>query len=182
MKKFPFFTILFSVFFLSFAQAQNNYKGIMKDSVVIVEGVSSDEIYNSVISWTRSLGQIVRDHDIIEINDQGQHNLQGKFTDYIHFQGIKWEGFSGPLSWSWDVRVKEGKFRIRMFDFYLDNKYIDGRIYNEIPEGKGVIQRKGYPHIYPIIWTKIDFTFNALVDGLHKAILNDKEVFGDDDW
>lgn len=180
MKRFTLLTIFSTMSLLLLAQ--NNIKGIMKDSVVIVEGVSSDEIYNSIIAWTKNLGQTVRDHDIIDIRNVGQHNLQGKFTTNMSFSGAKWVGFSGPLSWSWDIRVKEGKFRIRMYDYFLDNPYIDGHIYTDIPEGSGLIQRKGYPHIYPIIWEFIDDTFKALVYGLHEAILNDKKVFGDDDW
>ena len=173
--------IAFLTSLLTFAQNGDNKYCIMKDSVVVVEGVSANEIYNSVIAWTRRRFDSVKDHDIMEVRNQGQLNLQGTLSNSISFSGAKWAGFSGSLKCTWDIRIKDGKFRIRMYDYVLDNPYV-GYIYNYIPKGKGLIERKGFPHIYPIIWENIDTTFRIRVSSLYKAILSDKKVFGNDDW
>ena len=178
-----YFTVIIAFFvsILTFAQNGDHNYGIMKDSVVVVEGLSASEIYNSVIAWTRRHDDSIKDHDIMEVKNQGQLNLQGTLTNQIAFSGAKWQGFSGPLVCTWDIRIKDGKFRIRMYDYILNNTYV-GYIYNKIPEGRGLIQRKGFPHIYPIIWENINQTFKTRVSSLFKSILSDKKVFGDDDW
>ena len=127
-----YFTVIIAFFvsILTFAQNGDHNYGIMKDSVVVVEGLSASEIYNSVIAWTRRHDDSIKDHDIMEVKNQGQLNLQGTLTNQITFSGAKWQGFSGPLVCTWDIRIKDGKFRIRMYDYILNNTYV-GYIYNK---------------------------------------------------
>lgn len=167
MKKVLFCLMLLSSLTLS---AQKPFE---RDSVIQVPGKTTTEIYNAVKTWFVENAKF-DSRNIIQVDNPQDGILTGKGSIPIKFGGIGLgHCITGHLEFITDVRIKEGRFKVHMYQFmhYRENtqcdpSYNQGLIYTEIPAEKkgfwGKPYRKVHEAAIPLINKWCDNTFKTM--------------------
>lgn len=180
--------LLLSLIVISGVKAEEYGQPLTVDEVIQAPGKTTSEIYTSVKVWFANAMRSAQ--HVIQYDDAATAHIIGKVSVPFEVGGMTWYMLSGHIDFTIDVQARDGRFRVRMYDFMHEanpNKYGDawdeGRVYINGPSAEvrprhqrqnSEMQKRAADLLLPIIDTMLN-TLEAAANG---ASANP----ADDDW
>lgn len=180
--------LLLSLIVISGVKAEEYGQPLTVDEVIQAPGKTASEIYTSVKVWFANAMRSAQ--HVIQYDDAATAHIIGKVSVPFEVGGMTWYMLSGHIDFTIDVQARDGRFRVRMYDFMHEanpNKYGDawdeGRVYINGPSAEvrprhqrqnSEMQKRAADLLLPIIDTMLN-TLEAAANG---ASANP----ADDDW
>lgn len=132
--------------------------------VIQLENVKAGDIYNSAKKW---VVKNFRDaNSVIEFDNPKEYEFTGKGNFDFVVNNITWHALTGRISFSINVKAKDGRFKIILADFRhsanISKQWDMGLIYKEAPEGSIKAYRKMLEKSLPICDAKSEEMFNSI--------------------
>lgn len=180
--------LLLSLIVITGVKAEEYGQPLTVDEVIQAPGKTVSEIYTSVKVWFANAMRSAQ--HVIQYDDAATAHIIGKVSVPFEVGGMTWYMLSGHIDFTIDVQARDGRFRVRMYDFMHEanpNKYGDawdeGRVYINGPSAEvrprhqrqnNEMQKRAAELLLPMIDTMLN-TLEAAANG---ASANP----ADDDW
>lgn len=131
-----------------------------RDSVIQANGLSSQQIYESLKKWFITNAKYDSRY-IIEHDDAENKHLVGRMNFNYKTSSINWAAGNGTISVVIEIMARDGRFKIRLSDFRHTSEHPKyayhwslGTVTSEIPEQwasgwKTKQQRETYKRVFP---------------------------------
>ncbi len=166
------------------AQLPTNEKGQIEFSEVVqVEGISKDDLFNNAVRWFAEAFKDAK--EVIQLKDKESGEVFGKGNFDFSNVALAFSCYSGEITFTIQVLVKDGRYKVIMSDFIhkaVSNSQCDfGYISNgEFCTSNQGQQTKWKVNICSDIKNDIQSTVNTLLASLKIAMNNTTAI--DDNW
>lgn len=179
--------LLLSLIVISGVKAEEYGQPLTVDEVIQAPGKTASEIYTSVKVWFANAMRSAQ--HVIQYDDAATAHIIGKANMEFNVKGTYYM-LSGHIDFTIDVQARNGRFRVRMYDFMHEanpNKYGDawdeGRVYinGPSPEARPMHGRQNaqmQKRALEMLLPNIDTMLNTLEAAANGVSANP----ADDDW
>ena len=169
----------------SAVKAQNAYE---RDTVIQVPNLNTTQIYEGLRNWF--ITSFKKDsRDIIQIDDPQNGSIIAKLHYPFVIKHITWAGGSGVVEFVLDLKIRDGRFKIKLRDFFHTStsdigasSWSMGLIKEALPQEwekgwKFKQQREVYKRLLP----DIDTYSTVIISGID-AYMQSYKPSDEEDW
>lgn len=167
------------------AKAQDDNE-IVVDTVIQVPGVDAAKIYSSLRLWFIEAAKY-DSRAVLQVDKKDDGLLQGRMSHEFVVNNMTWSSLSGYISAIIDVRIRDGRYKMRMYNFehrstapQFTAQWCQGRIYKKAPDSLKGMAKKPYNKMLDKALPLISIWTKSIIQGSKDAISSEKKV--EDDW
>lgn len=175
---------------IAIASVLNSYANepLARDSVIQANGLSSQQIYESLKKWFITNAKYDSRY-IIELDDVNNKHLVGKMNFNFKESSLTWGASSGHISVVIEIMARDGRFKIRLSDFRHVSEHPRfasgwslGTITTKLPEEwesgfKNKQNREVYKRVFPKCLLISELLFHDIAE-----YATDFKPIEDEDW
>lgn len=186
MKKFILFLIIALGSFIPNHVHAEDSDEIVVDTVVQVPGVDAAKIYSCLRLWFIEAAKY-DSRAVLQVDKESEGLLQGRMSHGIEFRSMTWSSLTGYISAVIDVRIKDGRYKMRMYNFehrsvapQYTSQWSQGTIYKKAPSSLTGLKKAPYNKMLSKALPLIDEWTKSIIEDSKKSITSPKS--SEDDW